>query len=297
MAGYSVLFPSLTTGTLCGKWPDVGLWPIVLSLADRHGVVDVTVGYLARVTGLAESDVAACIERFCEPDPGSRSQAHEGRRLLPLDPVRGWGWRVVNHSAYRERARKQAWDADRTESGRDAERKRAEREASRRVPKSPASPRSPDADSDADSEKNPDRAAARPGTDSDDRFAEIRKAYPKRSGSQRWPAAARRCLALVEQGHRWEELIASAHRYRAWCASTGKLGTEHVQQAATFYGEAAGFLDAWDSPPSIQTRGAVPAQRYQAPPTPADIERAHRDAAAANSATVTRALPNLRVDR
>ena len=42
MSGYTPLFASLTTGTLCGKWPDVGLWPIILSLADRHGEVDVT---------------------------------------------------------------------------------------------------------------------------------------------------------------------------------------------------------------------------------------------------------------
>ena len=29
--GYTPLFASLTTGTLCGRWPDSGLWPIVLS--------------------------------------------------------------------------------------------------------------------------------------------------------------------------------------------------------------------------------------------------------------------------
>ena len=42
MAGYTPLFSSLTTGTLCGRWQDIGLWPIVLSMADKDGVVDVT---------------------------------------------------------------------------------------------------------------------------------------------------------------------------------------------------------------------------------------------------------------
>lgn len=106
MSGYAPLFSSLTTGTLCGRWPDIGLWPIVLSLADRYGAVDVTPDYLSRVTGLQIEAVTACMERFCEPDQYSRSDAEEGRRLVLLDPDhRKWGWRVVNATLYRERAR------------------------------------------------------------------------------------------------------------------------------------------------------------------------------------------------
>lgn len=134
MAGYTPLFSSLTTGTLCGRWPDIGLWPIVLSLADRHGVVDVTPDYLARVTGLSTEAVAACMQRFCEPDRDSRSAAEDGRRLVLLEPDhRDWGWRVVNHGVYRERARKQQWDLERTASGRNAERMRISRERSSRL--------------------------------------------------------------------------------------------------------------------------------------------------------------------
>jgi hypothetical protein len=129
MTGYVPLFASLTTGTLCGRWPDVGLWPIVLSLADRHGVVDVTLDYLARVTGLSIQDASACMRRFCEPDPNSRSTTEGGARLVLLDsPSRDWGWRVVNHAKYREKARKAAYDTVRTESGTDAARKRVERQ-------------------------------------------------------------------------------------------------------------------------------------------------------------------------
>jgi hypothetical protein len=132
--GYVPLFGSLTTGTLCGRWPDVGLWPIVLSLTDQHGVVDVTPDYLALVTGLAVGEVTACMQRFCETDPRSRSSAEGGARLVLVDAEhRSWGWRVVNHGKYRDKARKAAYDADRTESGRDAERKRTERAASRKT--------------------------------------------------------------------------------------------------------------------------------------------------------------------
>ena len=122
MSGYTPLFGSLTTGTLCGRWPDIGLWPVVLSLADRPGVVDVTTSYLALITGLPEHDVVACLQRFCAPDPLSRTQDHDGRRLVLLDPARPWGWRVVNHATYRERARLAAKSAAEVGSGRNAAR-------------------------------------------------------------------------------------------------------------------------------------------------------------------------------
>jgi hypothetical protein len=161
LSGYTPLFGSLTTGTLCGKWPDIGLWPIVLSLADKTGVVDVTPDYLARITGLPTGDVTACMARFCEPDPYSRTPTDEGRRLALIDPEhRCWGWKILNHAQYRERARKQQWDNERTASGRDAERKRNEREQkrgesveSRDVPTRPdASRLSPLSDADADAD-------------------------------------------------------------------------------------------------------------------------------------------------
>lgn len=126
-SGYTPLFASLTTGTLCGCWPDVGLWPIVLSLSDRNGCVDVTPAYLAKVTGLPIGEVVSCMKRFCEPDPLSRTDAEGGARLTLIDAHRDWGWRVVNKVKYREKARKSAYDAMRAESGENAERMRASR--------------------------------------------------------------------------------------------------------------------------------------------------------------------------
>jgi hypothetical protein len=164
MSGWAPLFSSLTTGTLCGRWPDIGLWPIVLSLKDKNGVVDVTPDYLSRVTGLPLQDVCACMERFCQPDPYSRSDAHEGRRLMLIDSERrNWGWRVVNSGLYRERARLQTRDSVRTESGEDAERKRRERE-SPEVPRSPPTARgSPEVPlSDADAKKEERESAPKP---------------------------------------------------------------------------------------------------------------------------------------
>lgn len=82
--GYTPLLPTLTTGVLCGKWPDIGLWPIVLSLADENGVVDAIHRLIAGVTGLPEKDVTACMRRFEELGWLERIYPH-------LD----WGWRIT----------------------------------------------------------------------------------------------------------------------------------------------------------------------------------------------------------
>ena len=143
---WTPLFNSLTTGTLCGRWPDIGFWAVLLSLADAHGNINYTTEYIARVTGLPESDVIVLMQRFCSPDPLSRSKAQGGARLVLLDPFGSWGWHVVNRAKYKEKARKSEYDASRTTSGADARRKRSARgtsvEQSRDVPRCPANCRS-----------------------------------------------------------------------------------------------------------------------------------------------------------
>jgi hypothetical protein len=168
MSGYTPLFDSLTTGTLCGKWPDIGLWGVILSLSDQRGVVDVTHHFIHVVSGLSIDDVKACMKRFCEPDPASRSQNDDGRRLELLDPgVRDWGWRVINKAKYREKARKQAYDSERTASGEGAERKRIER-SSRDVPPRPAMSRDvPPSDTDTDSNTSDNPPTPQGGSSSD----------------------------------------------------------------------------------------------------------------------------------
>lgn len=145
--GYVPLFDTLTTGTLHGKWPDIGLWPVILSMADRFGNLDVTPQYISSVTGLPLPEVVACMERFCSPDEDSRTSTDDGRRLEPLDPARKWGWHVVNHGKYREKARMLAKNAEQTASGMDAARKR-EKRAVHRSPPASAEVRPSDGDGD-----------------------------------------------------------------------------------------------------------------------------------------------------
>jgi hypothetical protein len=158
MSGYTPVFRTVFEGSLCGQYPDTAAWLFMLALADKNGCVDKTPQYISAVTGMPVEELQTCIDRFMQPDPASRSSAEEGRRLVPIDVHRAWGWRIVNHEQYRERARKAAYDADRTASGADAERKRRQRgdpPTAAAVPRCPALSRAvPLSDSDADTDSD-----------------------------------------------------------------------------------------------------------------------------------------------
>lgn len=141
-SGYTPAFGSMLTGSLYGRWPHTGVWACLLSRVSRDGVIDEHPSALAAAIGIPIDDLKRCIDDFMQPDPESRSPEADGRRLELIDPARSWGWRVVNFSKYREKARKKAYDDERTTSGVDAARKRAEREGARDVPTRPDASRS-----------------------------------------------------------------------------------------------------------------------------------------------------------
>lgn len=73
----------------------------MLLLADQKGYIDMPYEYIAAVTRWPEETIRAKIDLLMQPDPLSRSDAHEGRRLIPINPDRPWGWIVVNYETYR----------------------------------------------------------------------------------------------------------------------------------------------------------------------------------------------------
>jgi len=73
----------------------------LLVLADREGVVDMTLDAISRRTNVPEEVVSHAISVLMTPDPSSRSGDEEGRRLIPIDSRRNWGWQIVNYEHYR----------------------------------------------------------------------------------------------------------------------------------------------------------------------------------------------------
>ena len=72
----------------------------MIALADQHGNVDMTYEALSRRLNITIEQLTASIAELMEPDPESRTKEHEGRRLIPIDPQRSWGWIVVNKTRY-----------------------------------------------------------------------------------------------------------------------------------------------------------------------------------------------------
>lgn len=127
MSGYTPVFSSIYDGSLYGRWPEAAVLATLLPLADARGHIDMSYEAIAGKTGWPMDLLRQGIAQLSEPDARSRSKNEEGRRLIPLDSEREWGWKVVNHGLYREKARKSSFDAARVADGRNAERMRSRR--------------------------------------------------------------------------------------------------------------------------------------------------------------------------
>lgn len=74
------------------------VWITLLLLCDWNGKVGASIPGLAFLARVPESDCEAAIEKFLAPDPKSRSQEYEGRRIERIDG----GWRILNHNKIRD---------------------------------------------------------------------------------------------------------------------------------------------------------------------------------------------------
>lgn len=73
----------------------------LLVLADSDGVVDMTLEAISRRTNVPLAEVEKYISELQVPDPTSRSKVEQGKRIVPIDSQRGWGWQIVNYAHYR----------------------------------------------------------------------------------------------------------------------------------------------------------------------------------------------------
>lgn len=78
--------------------------------------------------------------------------------------------------------------------------------------------------------------------------------YPRRAGGNPKQRAFHAWAARLKSGATADEVHAGVERYTRFCEATGKIGTEFVQQAATFFGPDAHFRERWDAPASADDR-------------------------------------------
>jgi hypothetical protein len=74
------------------------VWIAMLSKTDATGYVRVSPPAMARLCHLNREEFDTIIEAYCAPDPESRTEDHEGRRLAKVEG----GWQILNYVNYRE---------------------------------------------------------------------------------------------------------------------------------------------------------------------------------------------------
>lgn len=98
---FAKIFAQIFDSSIADNYQHRHIFMDLLVLADSDGVVDKTHEAIARQTGVPLEKIRDAIAALCSPDAQSHSPGEEGRRLLPLDQRRNWGWQIVNYQHYR----------------------------------------------------------------------------------------------------------------------------------------------------------------------------------------------------
>jgi hypothetical protein len=99
---FAKIFDQILDSSIADDYQTRHVFMDFLIMADRQGVVDKTIAAIARRTVVPIDIVGRAIDVLCSPDPLSRSDVEEGRRLVLINPGRSWGWRIVNYEQYRQ---------------------------------------------------------------------------------------------------------------------------------------------------------------------------------------------------
>ena len=130
---YSKLFSSITDSTVWAEPNTTRIaWITMLAMADRHGYVGASIPGLANRARITIPEAEAAIHCFLSPDPYSRSQEFEGRRIEVADR----GWILLNYERFRDMRDEEA----RKEYERNRKREQRKSKLSRNVPIVPKCP-------------------------------------------------------------------------------------------------------------------------------------------------------------
>ena len=96
---FTKLFSNILDSTIWMEPPSTKIvWITMLAMSDRNGEVHASVPGLARRAGVSREEADVALETFLSPDPDSRTDVEEGRRVRKIDG----GWELINHGKYRK---------------------------------------------------------------------------------------------------------------------------------------------------------------------------------------------------
>lgn len=105
---YGKIFESIYDGSLYGEFEAIVVFKAMIVLADEHGNLDMSPQAIAGRTSYPIDIVKKGLAVLQKPDPDSRQPDHEGRRIVPLENGRSFGWHIVNYKYYRDLANREA---------------------------------------------------------------------------------------------------------------------------------------------------------------------------------------------
>lgn len=96
---FGKVFDTMYTGSMVGAGPMVfALMPYAVTHCNADGLVEINPRLVSALIGAPVEDVEQALQYLMSPDPDSRSDAEEGRRLVKEGPFL---YRLVNHAKYR----------------------------------------------------------------------------------------------------------------------------------------------------------------------------------------------------
>lgn len=259
------------------------LWVTLLILGSepgRRGVVDMTVRALAARACMSEEETLTALAVLLAPDVQSRSRVADGRRLLPLDPDREWGWVIVNFEAFE----KTLSAAGSTMRSRGRRLNAAKRNAAQRNASEPTKEKEKEKENEKEKEKGnekerenesyaePPRPAIGRAAGENDGFEEFWLVYPRRAKK---PNARRAWSAL--SGRDREAALGGAKVYAEVFQRPG-ADLKHAQHPATWL-RARSWEDGPEEWARVVDRDVKPANPGALVGAHATAETAKRQAA------------------
>lgn len=111
---YAKIFAQIFDSSIADNYELRHFFMDMLVLADCNGVVDMTPAAIAARTRIPLGKVKKMLVALEAPDRESRTNNHDGRRIMRFDKHRNWGWVILNYARFRAIAT----EKDRRESSR-----------------------------------------------------------------------------------------------------------------------------------------------------------------------------------
>ena len=199
---------------------------------------------------VTEEDLASALD-VTEQDIQPILDAMQGR-VLDGDYVSGWDKRQVMKEDNGNTSNTAKTPAERKRQQREREKLRASgHEESRQVTDGS---RGVTTDTDTDTDKElkdpplPPKGNQEAKSEYSPEFEEAWSVYPRRAGGNSKQAAFKAWNARIKSGVAVEDMVDGVKRYAAYIVATGKIQTEYVQQAATFFGRSCHYENEWQIP-------------------------------------------------